>query len=65
MYERKKAVVVFVAVIFCVELGVNAWLLTHGVGTRIYSMVSSLAQLLIGCIQLSDIKPASQVREIG
>ena len=40
MYERKKAVVVFVAVIFCVELGVNAWLLTHGVGTCIYSMVS-------------------------
>ncbi|KAI0657346.1 hypothetical protein C8Q70DRAFT_1055873 [Cubamyces menziesii] len=34
MYERKKAVVVFVAVIFCVELGVNAWLLTHGVAVR-------------------------------
>ncbi|KAL7279881.1 hypothetical protein ACG7TL_006290 [Trametes sanguinea] len=31
MYERKKSVVIFVGVVFCVEFGVNAWLLTHGV----------------------------------
>ncbi|KAI8986078.1 hypothetical protein BD414DRAFT_515138 [Trametes punicea] len=33
MYERRKPVVLFVAAAFCVEFGVNAWLLTHGVGT--------------------------------
>lgn len=66
MYERKKAVVVLVAAIFCVELGVNAWLLTHGVGVCARSTgSSSRAKWLIICVQLLGIKTASQVREIG
>ncbi|KAI0372252.1 hypothetical protein BV20DRAFT_1034733 [Pilatotrama ljubarskyi] len=32
MYEGRKLVVLFVTAVFLVEFGVNAWLLTHGVG---------------------------------
>ncbi|KAI0356419.1 hypothetical protein OH77DRAFT_1400860, partial [Trametes cingulata] len=34
MYEGRKLVVLFVTAVFLVEFGVNAWLLTHGVGTK-------------------------------
>ncbi|KAI0667601.1 hypothetical protein C8Q78DRAFT_981412, partial [Trametes maxima] len=34
MYEGKSWVVVFVGIVFAVEFGVNAWLLTHGVAVR-------------------------------
>ncbi|KAI0632202.1 hypothetical protein C8Q77DRAFT_1158865 [Trametes polyzona] len=34
MYEGKRLVVGFVGAVFCVELGVNAWLMTHGVAVR-------------------------------
>lgn len=33
MYPRKPWVVGGVAVAFCIEFGVNAWLLSHGIGT--------------------------------
>ncbi|KAH9854767.1 hypothetical protein C2E23DRAFT_725762 [Lenzites betulinus] len=39
MYERNKLIVGFVTALFIVELGVNAWLLTNGIGT-LPSMVS-------------------------
>lgn len=32
MYSRKPVVVAGVAAAFCVEFGVNAWLLSHGIG---------------------------------
>ncbi|KAI9058455.1 hypothetical protein FKP32DRAFT_1614891 [Trametes sanguinea] len=41
MYERKKSIVIFVGVVFCVEFGVNAWLLTHGVASQRCSLTSS------------------------
>ncbi|KAH9891725.1 hypothetical protein C8Q73DRAFT_700573 [Cubamyces lactineus] len=47
MYERKKAVVVLVAAIFCVELGVNAWLLTHGVAVRHQNGITGTACTMI------------------
>ncbi|KAI0720553.1 hypothetical protein C8T65DRAFT_735884 [Cerioporus squamosus] len=34
MYEKKKSIVIFVGLIFAVEFGANAWLLTHGVAVR-------------------------------
>ncbi|RPD77742.1 hypothetical protein L226DRAFT_521296 [Lentinus tigrinus ALCF2SS1-7] len=34
MYEKRKSIVLFVGLIFCVEFGTNAWLLTHGVAVR-------------------------------
>ncbi|KAI0766388.1 hypothetical protein BD413DRAFT_570526 [Trametes elegans] len=34
MYEGKRIVVAIVTVVFCVEFGVNAWLLTHGIAVR-------------------------------
>ena len=32
MYDKNRAVVGFVAVVFCLELGTNVWLLTYGIG---------------------------------
>ena len=32
MYEKKKIIVAFVAVIFAAEFSTYAWLLTHGIG---------------------------------
>ena len=32
MYDKNRAVVAFLAVVFCLELGTNVWLLTYGIG---------------------------------
>ncbi len=32
MYNQQRSVVAFVAAVFALELGTNAWLLTYGVG---------------------------------
>ncbi|CDO76088.1 hypothetical protein BN946_scf184649.g14 [Trametes cinnabarina] len=45
MYERKKPVVFFVGTVFCVELGVNAWLLTHGVAVRHRSGITACTMI--------------------
>jgi hypothetical protein len=37
MYSGKPLVVVGVAIAFCIEFGVNAWLLSHGIGTCTWS----------------------------
>ncbi|OSD07133.1 hypothetical protein PYCCODRAFT_1402487 [Trametes coccinea BRFM310] len=47
MYERKKSVVIFVGVVFCVEFGVNAWLLTHGVAVRHRAGITGTACTMI------------------
>ena len=36
MYEKRKVIVVLVALVFVLELGTNAWLLTHGIGTCLH-----------------------------
>ncbi|KAJ2977857.1 hypothetical protein NUW54_g11367 [Trametes sanguinea] len=47
MYERKKSIVIFVGVVFCVEFGVNAWLLTHGVAVRHRAGITGTACTMI------------------
>ncbi|PIL22618.1 hypothetical protein GSI_15308 [Ganoderma sinense ZZ0214-1] len=34
MYETQKFIVAFVAIIFCLEFGTNAWLLSHGIAVH-------------------------------
>ncbi|RPD62483.1 hypothetical protein L227DRAFT_609685 [Lentinus tigrinus ALCF2SS1-6] len=34
MYDKNRVVVAFVAAVFCLELGTNAWLLTYGIAVR-------------------------------
>ena len=35
MYEKSKPIIFLCGIVFAVELGMNAWLLTHGVGAFI------------------------------
>lgn len=38
MYEGRRWVIAFVTAVFFVEFGVNAWLMTHGIGTKIRAL---------------------------
>ena len=40
MYSKRPFIVAFVTVIFCLECGTNAWLLSHGIGRRSHVMCS-------------------------
>ena len=46
MYEKRKVIVVLVALVFVLELGTNAWLLTHGIGTCLHLGVLSRRRVL-------------------
>ena len=47
MYEKKKSVLIFCTVVFAIEFGMNAWLLTHGVGAHpLHSCPSPLSSML-------------------
>ena len=68
MYEKRKVVVVLVALVFVLELGTNAWLLTHGIGTCLHSGILSRRGVLRRrqCeSQPSTTALASKVRSAG
>lgn len=57
MYETQMFVVVFVAIIFCLEFGTNAWLLSHGIGACALTQQSlpTVSMLTMWFVQLSII----------